>query len=194
MTYTLQASYPHAPPRTMTTTLDYESTVIDVLPDGGTHTRQRMLDGDPRTQAIRGRVADIWRDARGVYVRPTLLTLGPKDPGDTTSGAQPELATVAPEEPVGVGGRWHEDITQGDDTASIEVELLARDGDHVRQRVTFHSTGVMWGFPATRDGTMMEEFDLSGAEGSLHGDIAFVVQARQGTVNATGTLDVVTLP
>jgi len=185
--YELSTPSPPSSTKTVRQKATYEGTV-DV--DGDViHTRERVLDADgPGRKAI-GRVMDSWRDPRGVYVRASLITMREGDSIDGDS-IQPELATISPDEPVGVGGRWHEDVVVGDHSASCDIELLARDGDHIRQRVTYRALGPIWGRPATRDGVAMEEMDLGGVEMSLHATDTIDVAAGRVTL----VTDVVTVP
>lgn len=190
LTYELDTQ---SPPKTVRSWATFDGTVElegDVI-----HTRERVLDADGAGRKAVGRVQDAWRDARGAYVRAPLITMKPGD-SIADDAIQPELATIAPDEAVGVGGRWHEDIVVGDHTASCEVELVSRDGDHARQRVTYHVTGPQWGYPATRDGTAMEELDLGGVEQSLHATDTIEVKLPDRALPGRATLvtDIVVVP
>jgi hypothetical protein len=172
-------------------TFTYETEIVDVSGDGVMHMRQRVVAGSI-AKAI-GRVYESWIDARSARVRPTLATLGADD-AIPDGNEEPELALISPDEAVGVGARWHEDATIGKQVASVDVELLSRDGDRLRERLTFHVDGEIRGSPARRDGTVIEELALTDPDGSMHRNETFTIDFPQGGAHGTRTADIVEKP
>ena len=172
-----------------TVSFAFESEVVDVT-DGIMHVRQRVIDASAPSYV--GRTFDTWFDARGVRTR----ALEGMPPGSTNErdAPEPDLALVSPEEAVGVGAKWHEDIVMGDATASVDVELLSRDGDRVRERIAFHADMPILKSPAHRDGTTIEEFSLDDPDGSVHRNETFSIEFPQGRAHGTRTTDVVKRP
>jgi hypothetical protein len=160
----------------------FEST-LELGSDGLFHEHQRGLDD-------KGTISDAWFDTRAVHVRRTLVR-GP-DVSDRVGSAERHI--VFPDEPVGVGARWHEDITYGTSTATDDVELLARDGDHVREKITYHaeSRSPKHDWPMHRDGTVIEDFELDGSDASMHQVDTYVMDNSddEGT-KGTATIDLV---
>lgn len=161
--------------------------------DGAIHARQTLRaltvnppleTGDP--SAMIGATLDTWRDARGAHVRPSLR----REPhaNATPSTPYPELLAIAPEEPVGVGARWHEEIEYGPSHASVDVELLARVGDHVRERLTYRGERTMKDVSATYTGMMTGDFRLDELDGTAEGSNSLVFHRDGHEVPATETL------
>jgi hypothetical protein len=173
-----------------TASFAYESEVVDVS-GGVVHIRQRVTEASVASQV--GRTFETWTDARGAHVRPTLAGV-PPDSTAEGDAPEPEISLVFPEEAVGVGARWHDDVVMGDATASCDVELLSRDGDRVRERIVFHSVMPVLKSPAHRDGTMIEEFSLSDPDGSMHRNETFSIDFPQGRATGTRTSDIVRRP
>jgi hypothetical protein len=155
-----------------TITRSVEST-REVGADGVYHEHQRELDGDHDT-------IDSWFDAREIHPRPSVES-GPKVNADS---ADPALQEIFPDEPVGVGATWHEDITIGANRASVDVELVARDGDHARERITYHSEtrSATRAWPMHHDGTATLELDLGGVDPSVHVEETYVIDKSNGKV------------
>ncbi len=173
-----------------TVSVSYVGEVVDVSSDGIIHARQRVIDAS--TASYVGRTFDTWYDARGVRSR--MLAGLPPDSTTDRDTPEPELELIFPEEAVGVGARWHEDIVLGDSTASDDVELLSRDGDRVRERITFHTDMPILKSPGHRDGTMIEEFSLTDPDGSFHRNETFSIDFPQGRATGSRTTDVVKRP
>jgi hypothetical protein len=167
----------HRPTRTITETYDVEM----ISQDGGeAHTRATLrnvtVDPAPTTYDPKlhvGDTIDSWRDRRGVHTRPSLMRTHDKEFEPNPS--RPELLVIAPEESVGVGARWHEVIDQGGARANVNVELLARDTDKIRERLTFHTERWIKKLPASVDGTATLETALHGIHGSASGSSTVVV-------------------
>jgi hypothetical protein len=151
--------------------------------DGVFHEHEQELDGN-------GATIDAWFDAREIHPRPTVER-GTKVHAE---GGSPELQEIFPEEPVGVGARWHEDIAIGASTASVDVELVSRDGDRARERITYHSDGKSptQGWPMHHDGTVILELDLGGVDPSVHMEETYVIDKSSGKVGkGSMTMDIV---
>ena len=143
-------------------------------------TRERDADGvyhEHLRDLDRGGTIDSWFDAREVYTRATVKT-------GTVAWKDVTLLEVFPDEDLGVGARWHEDIAIGKASASADVELLAKDGDRVRERITYHGddTTPKNGWAAHHDGTATLELDLGGIDPSMHMEETYVMDKSNGKV------------
>ncbi|HTJ42684.1 MAG TPA: hypothetical protein VL463_11350 [Kofleriaceae bacterium] len=101
---------------------------------------------------------------------------------------------VTPDEPVGNGARWHEDVVYGKKTASIDVELIEREGTRVREHLRYHVDTAMKGDPATRDGTAVLDCDYTEPDVALHENEALVIDHPNRRVEATMVSDTVKVP
>jgi hypothetical protein len=167
----------HRPKRTITETYDFDLISTD---HGEMHTLGTLRavafepapkDHDPNKHL--GDTIESWRDARGALVRPSVVHT--RDPDLDVSYVRPELLVIAPQEPVGVGARWHEVIDQGGARASVDVELAERDADHIRERLTYRTERTISKRPATADGTALIDTSLHALEGSVSGSSTVVI-------------------
>jgi hypothetical protein len=140
---------------------------------------------DPSVQI--GSTEDSWRDARGVQVRPSLLRTR-EDPKSMSS--RPEMLAIAPQEAVGVGAHWHEDIENGAAHASVDAELLSNDGHKVRERLTYSSDRGVQGVGSTYTGTTTIEFALEELDGSGDGSNSFTFRRDGRDFAGTETLSI----
>lgn len=183
------------PGRTITTTETYDTEVM-AIGHGEIHTRQTVRNVtivpapkslDPG--AMIGTTLDTWHDARGAHLRRSVMRtrLSDYDPQDTRI----ELLAIAPEEMVGVGARWHEDIQYGAATASVDGELLSRDGDRHSWRITYRSERHRAKWPATIEGSAIVEVVAGQVDGSVHGSNTVILHGPHGDLRGSETFDVV---
>lgn len=173
----------------------YDVVAVEVRP-GSIHTRGMVGDAaiEPPLRTfdageLIGTVQERWYDPRGVHLRPTLIRNDRRDPATFVS--RPELLGVLPEQAVGVGARWHEDIAYGASSASVDIQLVERDGDRVRERLDYkaeHHSAREW---VTVSGTTTLDLDLGSVDATYHGENALVLHHPRGDENGTETIDVV---
>jgi hypothetical protein len=136
--------------------------------------------------AIIGTSVDAWRDARGLYLRPSLRRS--RFEGSTVS--RPELAGAFPEQPVGPGAKWHENIEYDGARASVDVELLSVDHGHVRERLVYISARTTTtGRSVTLSGTASLEFAPDGLSGTAHIVNVELVHGQSGDFRVDETID-----
>ena len=173
----------------------YADEIVEVAPDE-IHSRMTTLavsvDPAPRgrdmSEAI-GAIEDHWRNARGLHLRPTLLRSRRQAP----FSLRPEAMVPSPEQPVGVGARWHVEIEEGGSRASVDVVLLARDGDRFRERRDYqaeHRSAEEWVSVA---GTTLLDASVSSMEVEMRGTNSLVLHRESGDVHGTETIESVPL-
>lgn len=163
----------------------YENEILDEA-DGQFHWRQTIravtiapapaIDPD----SMIGDTIEGWHDTRGVAIRPMLLRSRAAATVDSR-GSYPEQLFVWPQEALGVGARWHEDIEVAGTVASLDLEMLANDGHRIRFGISHRHEARE---PRTVVvGTGILELSVDGLDGAFHGtnSILFFETGIRGT-------------
>jgi hypothetical protein len=172
--------------------LIYNARVVDV-DRNQFHTRMTMLSSlsTPASKtdfdhSVLGTTSDVWRDTRGIYTRDLLM----RTRYEGKSAHRPEMQLAFPEEPVGPGAKWHEEVDFDGAHASVDVELESDDGDHVRERLVYLSSDSGQKLPTALNGTATLDLSRKSLDGRAHIENTMTLRVKGRDVPVTEAIDI----
>jgi hypothetical protein len=158
-----------------------EARIAGVDADGRFHEHARIVDAGHRPHpgdqplsdaerawsTVRETEVDTSQDARGRSISQTLLLAPGTDPAQLAHVAL-EHTMVLPDEPVGVGARWHFELDTRLDYASVDATLIGAHGDQLDVHVTYDAFHRIPGQSLAAKGSADWHVDLAGPHTTMH--------------------------